>query len=116
MVRIPGLRRLHLDFSEVPAELGLGSIIIHAVYLPSTDVDVAVEFEVPGSLDLWDNDDPSAQIRQLLQETQSSTNAVVTASLAVRGFPGSLPADVQATRTATVCGYPVTFINPDGPE
>jgi hypothetical protein len=116
MVQIPGLRRLHLDFSGVPAELGLGSIIMHAVYLPLTNVDVAVEFEVPRSLDLWDNRDPSAQIRQLVKETPSSTNAVITASLAVRGFPGTLPAAVQATGSAMVCGYPVTFMNPEGEE
>lgn len=120
MVQIPGLRHLHLDFSDVPAELTLGSIIIHTIYLPSTlpstDVDVTVEFEVPRALNLWDNDDPSGQIRQLFQDTQSNTAVVVTASLAVRGFPGSLPAAVQATGSAMVCGYPVAFMDPESEE
>lgn len=111
LAKIHGLRRLHIYFNEIPANIALNSLIIHTIYLPSTDVGLAIEFHVPSSPDLWDNADPSGQIRQLLQDTQSNTTAVVTASLAVRGFPGTLPAAVQASRTAMVCGYPVVFMD-----
>lgn len=115
-MKIRGLRRLHLDFSNIPAEIALGCIVMHTIHLPSISVGTSIEFEVPRSLNLWDNADPSAHIRQLLQETPSNTTRAGTASLFVLGFPGSLPDTVEASRTAMVCGYPVFFMKSDVEE
>lgn len=114
-VRIPELERLFFHFDRIPAELTLGSVIMHAIFLPSTSVGhgVAVEFEATRSLSLWDNADPASQMSQLVQGAQSDTPVAVTASLAVRVAFEFLPDAVRLDGTAMVCGYPVGFVGFD---
>ncbi|TEB23796.1 hypothetical protein FA13DRAFT_1739796 [Coprinellus micaceus] len=94
LVKIRGLSRLQLHLADVPAELALNCIGMYCLYLPATNVGVTVEIEVPRSADLWDNSDPSSHFPLLV----------------VRGFPGTLPAEVGASGRAVVCGYPVVFM------
>jgi hypothetical protein len=116
---IPGLRRLYLGFSQMPAHFVFGCIIMHAIYLPFTRIDAIIEFEVPYALGLWDDQDPQAQIRQLLLETQSDTQmaADFRRALRVRGCEGGLPPSVvEASGRAMVCDHPVIFMGLGGEE
>jgi hypothetical protein len=117
LVKIRGLSMLQLCLAGAPAELALNCIGMYCLYLPATNVDVTVEIEVPRSADLWDNSDPSTHFRQFFEETQSDPNDVANnarALLVVRGFPGTLPAEVGASGRAVVCGYPVVFMASGG--
>ncbi|TEB32243.1 hypothetical protein FA13DRAFT_1731998 [Coprinellus micaceus] len=85
---LPHLHRLPAPPSpDVPAELALNCIGMYCLYLPATNVDVTVEIEIPNDV---------------------ASNA--RALLVVRGFPGTLPAEVGASGRAVVCGYPVVFM------
>ncbi|TEB27082.1 hypothetical protein FA13DRAFT_975845 [Coprinellus micaceus] len=118
---IPGLRRLYLGFSEMPAHFVFGCIIMHTIYLPSTQIGAIIEFEVPriSALGLWDDQDPQAQIRQLLLETQTDTPMAADfgRALRIRGCEGALPPSVvEASGRAMVCDYPVIFMGLGGEE
>lgn len=113
LARIHGLEQLRLDFSDIPAEFALNCLGWYALYLPPIRVAVAIEIIVPRALELWDNQDPSAQFCQLVAQTRArdgEEEVVSQSTLTVRGFPCSLPEYVQESGSALVCGYRVAFV------
>jgi hypothetical protein len=116
LLRIQGLKKLCLKFAQVPAEFAFNVLIMGTIHLPSINTDMAIDISLPQSSALWDNTDPAFLLRQLLAETNpvNTPNLEPGSSITVQGFPSALPEDIQDTKIARVCGYPVAFFDTEG--
>ncbi|TEB29660.1 hypothetical protein FA13DRAFT_621092 [Coprinellus micaceus] len=114
LMRIPGLKRLELNFAAMPARFAFETLIMHTIFAPHLpdEVSVDVEIRLPQSFALWDASNPEEQLEQMLRETSPPGTEEVTSSstLTVRGFPAALPNSVGDGGVARVCGFPVSFI------
>lgn len=114
LMRIPGLKRLELNFAAMPARFAFETLIMHTIFAPHLpdEVSVDVEIRLPQTFALWDASNPEEQLEQMLRETSPPGTEEVTSSstLTVRGFPAALPNCVGDGGVARVCGFPVSFI------
>ncbi|TEB39503.1 hypothetical protein FA13DRAFT_1703803 [Coprinellus micaceus] len=114
LVNRPGLQRLELDFSRVPAQIALDTLTFHATYLPiaASDVNINIDIHLPESPALWDQSDPDKQLRQYLGKTSplGTPPTISPRTLTLKGFPSIFPDTAQADGSTRVCGYPVSIV------